>query len=197
MKNVNKILLNPKITRGELSKVYKEIKILNLGIPWLDILRKTTRVNVATKWEKAYKAKQMDDMNNMKKKINKITNKIKKQQKEIKHPLIKFIVSGIMIKTEIITFKNGREQTNTFEEKYNESFKATDKKDAIRQAKEDITNKDIDAEDYSGGNRIIINTSKTLKATPYNKFKNVSELKTKMKNIVRTDYDFSKKINNI
>ena len=116
MKNVNKILLNPKITRGELSKVYKEIKNLNLKIPWLDILRKTTRVNVASRWEKAYKAKQMDDMNNMKKKINKTTTKIKKQQKEIKQPLIKFIVSGITIKTEIITFKNGYEKTNEFEE---------------------------------------------------------------------------------
>ena len=110
MKNVNKILLNPKITRGELSKVYKEIKILNLGIPWLDVLRKSSRANVATRWEKVQKAKQMDDMNNMKKKINKITTKIKKQQKEIKQPLIKFIVSGIMIKTEIITFKNGYEK---------------------------------------------------------------------------------------
>ena len=86
MKNVKTILLNPKITRGELSKVYKEIKILNLGIPWLDVLRKTTRANVVVKWEKFQKAKQMDDMNNMKKKINKITNKIKKQQKEIKQP---------------------------------------------------------------------------------------------------------------
>ena len=116
MKNVKTILLNPKITRGELSKVYKEIKSLNLGIPWLDVLRKTTRANVATRWETAHKAKNMDDMNNMKKKINKITNKIKKQQKEIKQPIIKFIVSGITIKTEIITFKNGYEKTNTFEE---------------------------------------------------------------------------------
>ena len=56
MKNVNKILLNPKISRGELSKVYKEIQILNLGIPWLDVLRKTTRANVATRWEKVQKA---------------------------------------------------------------------------------------------------------------------------------------------
>ena len=87
MKNVNKLLLNPKITRGELSKVYKEIKILNLGIPWLDVLRKTTRANVATRWETAHKAKNMDDMNNMKKKINKITNQIKKQQKEINNRL--------------------------------------------------------------------------------------------------------------
>ena len=131
MKNVNKVLLNPKITRGELSNVYKEIKRLNLGIPWLDVLRKTTRANVATRWETAHKAKQMDDMNNMKNKINKITNKIKKQQKLIPHPLIKFIVSGIMIKTEIITFKNGYEQTNKFEEKYNETFKAIDKKDML------------------------------------------------------------------
>ena len=86
MKNVNKVLLNPKITRGELSKVYKEIKRLNLGIPWLDILRKSSRANVANKWTTAYKAKNMDDMNNMKKKISKITTKIRKQQKEIEQP---------------------------------------------------------------------------------------------------------------
>ena len=78
MKNVKTILLNPKITRTQLSKVYKEIKSLNLGIPWLDVLRKTTRANVATRWEKFQKAKIMDDMKNMKNKINEITTKMKK-----------------------------------------------------------------------------------------------------------------------
>ena len=57
MKNVKTILLNPKITRGELSKVYKEIKSLNLGIPWLDVLRKSSRGNVVVTWENSKRQK--------------------------------------------------------------------------------------------------------------------------------------------
>ncbi len=51
MNNVKKIWLNPKITRMELSTIYKEIKSLNLTTTWLDVLRKSSRANVVVKFK--------------------------------------------------------------------------------------------------------------------------------------------------
>ena len=43
MELVEKVLSKPKITRTDLSNVYKQIKQLKLNISWLDLYRKSTR----------------------------------------------------------------------------------------------------------------------------------------------------------
>ena len=50
----------------------------------------------------------------------------------------------------ITIFKNGFQKTDTYQEKYNETFKAFDKKDALQQARDDIAEKDVVGADYSG-----------------------------------------------
>ena len=112
MELVEKVLSKPKITRTDLSNVYKQIKQLKLNIPWLDLYRKSTRLES----------------------LNKLKNKLQPKK-------TKFIVSGTIIKTEITIFKNGFQKQNTYQEKYNETFYAFDKKDAIKQARDDIAEK--------------------------------------------------------
>ena len=105
--NVDKILSNPKITRTNLSIIYKELKKLNLGIPWLDLLRKTTRNEL----------------------LNKLKNKLEPKPQ-------KYIVSGKIKITVRSNFegKNGAtERITTSEEKYNETITATSKEEAIKK----------------------------------------------------------------
>ena len=49
MKDVKTILSKDKLNRTELSQIYKSIKELKLNIPWIDVLRKTTRGEVISK----------------------------------------------------------------------------------------------------------------------------------------------------
>ena len=49
MKDVKTILSKDKHSRTELSQIYKSIKELKLNIPWLDLLRNTTRGEVIAK----------------------------------------------------------------------------------------------------------------------------------------------------
>ena len=51
--NVDKILSDPKISRTQLSQVYAELKKLNIGIKWIDVLRKTTRKDVISTYKQA------------------------------------------------------------------------------------------------------------------------------------------------
>ena len=78
MELVEKVLPKPKITRTDLANVYKQIKQLKLNIPWLDLYRKSTRLES----------------------LNKLKNKLQPKK-------TKFIVSGTIIKTEITIFANG------------------------------------------------------------------------------------------
>ena len=49
MKDVKTILSKDKLSRTELSQIYKSIKAQQLNIPWIDLLRKTTRGEVISK----------------------------------------------------------------------------------------------------------------------------------------------------
>ena len=49
MKDVKTILSKDKLNRTELSQIYKSIKAQQLNIPWIDLLRKTTRGEVISK----------------------------------------------------------------------------------------------------------------------------------------------------
>ena len=161
MELVQKVLSKPKVTRTDLSNVYKQIKQLKLNIPWLDLYRKSTRLES----------------------LNKLKNKLQPKK-------TKFIVSGTIIKTEITIFKNGFQKQNTYQENYNETFNAFGKKDAIKQARDDIAEKNVVGADYSGIRKVVEYKAKRLRATPFSKFKDVPEMKTKMRNIIRSDYDF-------
>ena len=44
--------------------------------------------------------------------------------------------------------------------------------------------------DYSGIRKVVEYKAKRLRATPFSKFKDVPEMKTNMRNIIRSDYDF-------
>ena len=55
--NVDNILSNPKISRTQLSQVYAELKKLNLGIKWIDVLRKNTRKDVISTYKQATQQK--------------------------------------------------------------------------------------------------------------------------------------------
>ena len=57
MELVEKVLSKPKITRTDLSKVYKQIKQLKLNITWLDLYRKSTRENTLGKVKEALEPK--------------------------------------------------------------------------------------------------------------------------------------------
>ena len=135
MELVQKVLSKPKVTRTDLSNVYKQIKQLKLSISWLDLYRKSTRLES----------------------LNKLRNKLQPKK-------TKFIVSGTIIKTEITIFKNGFQKQNTYQEKYNETFNAFDKKDALKQAKDDIAEKDIAGENYSGINKYVKHRAKNLES---------------------------------
>ena len=161
MVDIKNILSKPKLSRTDLSQVYKKIKELKLNIPWLDLFRKATR----------------DDV-------------ILKVQSKLEPKKIKFMVSGTMIKTEITIFANGFQKQNSYQEKYNEIFYAFDKKDALQQARDDIAEKDVVGADYSGISKRVVHKAKSLRAKPFSKFKDVPEMKTKMKNIIRSDYEF-------
>ena len=127
MELVEKVLSKPKITRTDLSNVYKQIKQLKLNIPWLDLYRKSTRL------ESLYK----------------LRNKLQPRK-------TKFIVSGTIIKTEITIFKNGFQKQDTYQEKYNETFNAFDKKDALKQARDDIAERNVvGGEEYSGIRKFV------------------------------------------
>ena len=52
MELVEKVLSKPKITRTDLSNVYKQIKQLKLNITWLDLYRKSTRLESLNKLKK-------------------------------------------------------------------------------------------------------------------------------------------------
>ena len=91
MVDIKNIISKPKLSRTDLSQVYKKIKELKLSITWLDLFRKATR----------------DDV------ILKIQNKLEPKK-------IKFMVSGTMIKTVITIFENGFQKTDTYQETYNE-----------------------------------------------------------------------------
>ena len=82
---------------------------------------------------------------------------------------------------------------DTYQEKYNETFNAFDKKDALKQARDDIAEKNVVGADYSGIRKVVEYKAKRLRATPFSKFKDVPEMKTNMRNIIRSDYDFSVK----
>ena len=49
MKDVKNILSKDKLSRTELSQIYKSIKELKLNIPWIDLLRKASRGEVIAK----------------------------------------------------------------------------------------------------------------------------------------------------
>ena len=49
MRDVKTILSKDKLNRTELSQIYKSIKAQQLNIPWIDLLRKTTRGEVISK----------------------------------------------------------------------------------------------------------------------------------------------------
>ena len=57
MELVEKVLSKPKITRTDLSNVYKQIKQLKLNIPWLDLYRKSTRENTLGRVKEALEPK--------------------------------------------------------------------------------------------------------------------------------------------
>ena len=69
MELVQKVLSKPKVTRTDLSNVYKQIKQLKLNIPWLDLYRKSTRENTLGKVKEALEPKPT--------KVKKSTNKNK------------------------------------------------------------------------------------------------------------------------
>ena len=69
MELVEKVLSKPKITRTDLSNVYKQIKQLKLNITWLDLYRKSTRENTLGKVKEALEPKPI--------KVKKSTNKNK------------------------------------------------------------------------------------------------------------------------
>ena len=143
MELVEKVLSKPKITRTDLSNVYKQIKQLKLNIPWLDLYRKSTRL------ESLYK----------------LRNKLQPRK-------TKFIVSGTIIKTEITIFKNGFQKQDTYQEKYNETFNAFDKKDALKQARDDIAERNVvGGEEYSGIRKFVEYKAKKLRAIPHSKFR--------------------------
>ena len=147
MVDIKNILSKPKLSRTDISQVYKKIKELKLNIPWLDLFRKATR----------------DDV------ILKVQNKLEPKK-------IKFMVSGTMIKTEITIFANGFQKQNSYQEKYNEIFYAFDKKDALQQARDDIAEKDVVGADYSGISKRVVHKAKNLRAKPFSKFKDVPEM---------------------
>ena len=88
MVDIKNILSKPKLSRTDLSQVYKKIKELKLNIPWLDLFRKATR----------------DDV------LLKVQNKLEPKK-------IKFMASGTMIKTEITIFKKMFPKTKLFPRK--------------------------------------------------------------------------------
>ena len=164
MKDVKSILNKDKLNRTELSLINQTIKQLKLNIPWLDLLRKTTRGEVLAKLKSKLEPKPQ-----------------------------KYIVSGIIKITTRSKFlgKNGAtERITTSEEKYNETITATSKEEAIKKAHQAIKDMDLYGEDYEGGSKDIKHKGKNLKAVPHSKFKDVSELKTKMKNIINPEYEF-------
>ena len=113
MVDIKNILSKPKLSRTDISQVYKKIKELKLNIPWLDLFRKATR----------------DDV------ILKVQNKLEPKK-------IKFMVSGTMIKTEITIFKNGfQKQTRIKKHIMKYSMLPFDKKNALQQARDDIAEK--------------------------------------------------------
>ena len=57
--NVENILSSPKITRTQLSNVYKELKKLNIGIKWVGILRKSSRQDVISTYKQATQKKKI------------------------------------------------------------------------------------------------------------------------------------------
>lgn len=86
--NMNKIIFNDKMSMREISKSYRNIKLHNQKVNWLDVLRKTTRQDVIEKHNKKYQAiekknikKAMDNMKNEKKNIKKVMDNMKKNEK--------------------------------------------------------------------------------------------------------------------
>ena len=132
MVDIKNILSKSKLSRTDLSQVYKKIKELKLNISWLELFRKATRDDVLLKGQ------------------------IKLEPKKIK-----FLVSGTMIKTEITIFANGFQKQNSYQEKYNEIFYAFDKKDALQQARDYIAEKDVVGADYSGISKRVLQKQKT------------------------------------
>ena len=164
MKDVKNILSKDKLNRTELSLIYKTIKQLKLNIPWIDVLRKTTRGDV----------------------ISKLKNKLEPKQQ-------KYIVIGtikITIRSKFVGETGATERITTSEEKYNETITATSKEEAIKKAHQAIKDMDLYGEDYEGGSKDIKHKGKNLRAVPHSKFKDVSELNTKMKNIINPEYEF-------
>ena len=62
MELVEKVLSKPKITRTDLSNVYKQIKQLKLSISWLDLYRKSTRLESLNKLRNKLQPKKQNSL---------------------------------------------------------------------------------------------------------------------------------------
>ena len=82
--NVDKILSDPKITRTNLSIVYKELKKLNIGIKWLDVLRKTTRKDVISTYKSHQQPTNKNKQPTKRSKLKQLLAAIKESKPEAK-----------------------------------------------------------------------------------------------------------------
>ena len=170
MVDIKNILSKAKLSRTDLSHVYKNIKQLKLNISWLELLRKNSREDA----------------------LNKLRNKLEPKK-------TKFIVSGTYIKKVTLIFRRtdnksffGGPERKVIEteEKYNETVTAIDKKDALKKARADLKDQEIVTDEYNGNTAIKKYKVKSLRAIPHSKFKDVPEMQAKMRNIIRSDYCF-------
>ena len=83
MELVEKVLLKPKITRTDLSNVYKQIKQLKLNISWLDLYRKSTRFDSIKELQSKLQINKIDKEEKEHQKIvKKLINAIKETKKD-------------------------------------------------------------------------------------------------------------------
>lgn len=103
----------------------------------------------------------------------------------------KYIVSGTIIKKiTIVDFKTEKTHDIIKKEKYNKIYTTENKKEALTQAKKHIKSMSGGDKEYDGSYIEIKYKPDKIKATPYDKFTDQSELKTKMKNCINPKYNF-------